>query len=214
MELSIDTIIVLLILTNLKLIGSSRLSACIRVTAVQGVLFGVLPLFVGTEGITMRVMLLSGLTVVVKGIVFPWLLMRTLCAADVKREMEPFVGYTASLLVGVGLLALSMWMGGRLPLPIPAKSPLVVPLALFTIMIGLFAVISRRKALTQVLGYLAMENGIYGFGLAFAHKEAFLIELGILLDVFMAVFVMGITIFHINREFDHIDTDLLSTLKD
>jgi hydrogenase-4 component E len=59
-------------------------------------------------------------------------------------------------------------MGGRLPLPVPAKSSLVVPLALFTSMVGLFAVISRRKALTQILGYLVMENGIYAFGLAFA----------------------------------------------
>jgi hydrogenase-4 component E len=58
-----------------------------------------------------------------------------------------------------------------------------------------------------------MENGIYAFGLAVALKEPLLVELGTLLDVFMAVFVMGIAIFHINREFDHIDTDLLSTLK-
>jgi hydrogenase-4 component E len=107
-----------------------------------------------------------------------------------------------------------MWLGGRLPLPVPAKSPLVVPLALFTTMVGLFAVVSRRKALTQVLGYLVMENGIYAFGLAFAHNEPLLIELGTLLDVFTAVFVMGITIFHINREFDHIDTDQLNTLRD
>ncbi len=214
MKLWIDGLIVLLILTNLKFLGSSRLNGCIRVVALQGVLLGVLPLFVGEGPLTLRVTLLALMTVLVKGIVFPWLLLRTLRTANVRREMEPFVGYTTSLVVGVGLLALAMWMGGRLPLPVPPKSPLVVPLALFTIMVGLFAVISRRKALTQVLGYLMMENGIYAFGLAFAHKEPLLVELGTLLDVFMGVFVMGIMIFHINREFDHIDTDLLNSLKD
>ncbi|MBF0495750.1 MAG: hydrogenase [Deltaproteobacteria bacterium] len=214
MELWIDCLIVLLILTNLKLISSSRLSACIRVVAIQGVLLGLVPLLVGSGDLTFRVILLSIVTMVVKGIVFPWLLLKALRSANVRREMEPFVGYTTSLLVGVGLLALAIWMGRQLPLPAPSKSPLVVPLALFTIMIGLFAIVSRRKALTQVLGYLVMENGIYAFGLAFAHQEPLLVELGTLLDVFMAVFIMGITIFQINREFDHIDTDRLSLLKD
>jgi hydrogenase-4 component E len=214
MALWIDTLIVVLILTNFSLLSSSRLGACIRVVAVQGVLLGVLPLFVSEGNLLLRVMVLAGITVLVKGIVFPALLLRTLRSAEVRREMEPFVGYTTSILVGLGLVALALWLGGRLPLPVPVRSPLVVPLALFTIMAGLFAVISRRKALTQVLGYLMMENGIYAFGLAFAYSEPLLIELGTLLDVFTAVFVMGIAIFHINREFDHIDTDLLNTLRD
>jgi len=214
MELWIDTLIVLLILTNLKLISSSRLSACIRVVAFQGILMGILPLLVGHDVLTLRVILLSGITVLMKGMVFPWLLLRTLHTSHARREMEPFIGYSTSMLMSVGLLALAIWMGERLPLPVLLKSPLVVPLSLFTIMVGLLAIVSRRKALSQVLGYLVMENGIYAFGLALAQKEPLLIELGTLLDVFMAVFVMGIAIFHINREFDHIDTDLLRTLRD
>ena len=213
MELWIDALIVLLILTNLKLIGSSRLSACIRIVALQGVLLGILPGLVNPDHLTLRAILLSAMTVLLKGMVFPWLLLRSMRTSSVRREMEPFIGYSTSMLVSVGLLALSMWMGGRLPLPIPLKSPLVVPLSLFTIMVGLLAIVSRKKALSQVLGYLVMENGIYAFGLALALKEPLLVELGTLLDVFMAVFVMGIAIFHINREFDHIDTDLLSALK-
>jgi hydrogenase-4 component E len=213
MELWIDALIVLLILTNLKLIGSSRLSACIRIVALQGILLGILPGLVGAGQLTIRAILLSAITIVFKGIVFPWLLLRSMRSSSVRREMEPFIGYSTSMLVSVGLLALAMWMGSQLPLPIPLKSQLVVPLSLFTIMVGLLAIVSRRKALSQVLGYLVMENGIYAFGLALALKEPLLVELGTLLDVFMAVFVMGIAIFHINREFDHIDTDLLSTLK-
>lgn len=214
MELWIDILIVLLILTNLKLMGSSRLSACIRVVALQGILLGILPLIAGHGQIPFRVMLLSAITIAVKGMVFPWLLLRALRTSNARREMEPFIGYSTSMLLSVGLIGLAIWMGGRLPLPVPLKSPLVVPLALFTIMTGLLAIISRRKAISQVLGYLVMENGIYAFGLTLAQKEPMLIELGTLLDVFMAVFVMGITIFHINREFDHIDTDLLTTLRD
>jgi hydrogenase-4 component E len=214
MKLWLDTLLVLLILTNLKLISSSRLSACIRVVALQGILLSLVPLLVGAGHLTLRIVLLAILTMTVKGVVFPWLLLKVLRTASGGREMEPFVGYTTSLLVGVGLLAISFWMGRQLPLPVPSQSSLVVPLALFNTMIGLFALVSRRKALSQVLGYLVMENGIYAFGLAFALEEPLLVELGTLLDVFMAVFIMGIMIFHINRELDHTDTDRLSILKD
>ncbi len=214
MILFTDAAIALLILTNLRLIASSRIASCIYVVALQGVLLGILPLLVATDQLTARAVMLSGVTILLKGVFFPWLLLRALHAANIFREMEPLVGYTASLLIGAALLALAMWLGGHLPLPIPAQSPLVLPLAMFNIMVGLFAIVSRRKALTQVLGYLVMENGIYAFGLAFALSEPLLVELGILLDAFMAVFVMGITIFHISREFDHMDTDRLSVLKD
>lgn len=214
MDLWIDTAIVILILTNLKLIGSSRLSASIRTVTLQGILLGVLPINVMAGNISPRVICLSVVTVFLKGIVFPWLLLRTLKAANVRREIEPLVGYTQSLVVGIGLLGLGIWLSGRLPLPVASRYSMVVPLSFFTIMIGLFTIVARRKALTQILGYLVMENGIYTFGLAFAHQAPLLVELGTLLDVFMGVFVMGITIFHINREFDHIDTDLLSSLRD
>jgi hydrogenase-4 component E len=80
-------------------------------------------------------------------------------------------------------------------------------------MSGLFLIIARKKALTQILGYLVLENGIYTFGAALTEHQPVLIELGILLDIFAAVLVMGIAIFHINREFDHIDTDKLSGLR-
>ncbi len=215
MENLVDSVMVVILLSNLMLLGSSRLAACIRIVATQGIILGLLPLLSNHGGITVRAVLLAAWSVALKGIVFPWLLTRAIRDASVRREVEPFVGYTTSLLLGSAALAVSIWAGLRLPLPSAAvHSSLTVPVALFTIMTGLFVICSRRKALNQVLGYLALENGIYIFGVAFAQKAPLLVELGILLDVFVAVFVMGIMIFHINREFDHIDTDLLSTLKE
>ena len=204
-----DGLLILLVLTNLRLLGTSRLVASIRVVAVQGIALGILPLVSGY----LHVPLVAIVSIILKGIVFPWLLMRSLRETKMLRELQPFVGYTASLLVGVLLLAAALWMSTRLPFELPAGSSLLVPAALFTIMVGLFMIVSRRTAITQVLGYLSMENGIYAFGMAFSAQEALLVEMGILLDAFMAVFVMGIAIFHINREFDHIEVDQLDTLK-
>jgi hydrogenase-4 component E len=152
-------------------------------------------------------------------VVFPRLLYRAEQTAGVKHEFQPLIGYSLSILLGVMLLALSLWVGSSLHLPGYAAgqemtSKLVVPVALFTIMTGLLLIITRNKALTQVLGYLVLENGIYIVGVSLVREQPLLVEMGILLDVFVAVFVMGIMIFHISREFDHMDVDQLSVLKD
>ena len=215
MSVLIESALVFLLLANLVLLGASRLALGIRTLALQGLALGLLPvLLAGSEAFTARVILLAAVSLTLKGVVFPRLLFRTLRAAGVRHEVEPSVGYAASLLVGVLTLGLSLWLGTRLSTSLPVASPLLLPTALATALTGLFLIVSRQKALTQVMGYLGMENGIYLFGLAVARDEPFLVELGVLLDLLVGVFVMGIAVFHISREFDHIDVDQLSALKD
>lgn len=213
MNNAVNIIMISLVLTNLMLLGLSRLGACIRTVAIQGVVLGLLPLLLNDRMLDLHLITFSVVIITLKGIVFPLMLNKTLRELNTQREIEPFIGYGISIIAGTVTLVLCMWLGSRLPLPEPAMSSLIVPAAFFTIMSGLFLIISRKKALTQVLGYLVMENGIYVFGMALVDKQPVLVELGILLDVFVAVFVMGIAIFHINREFNHIDTDKLSGLR-
>jgi hydrogenase-4 component E len=198
---------VCLALSNLMLVGSSRIGVCIRFVALQGVLLGLLPL-------TLHHWFLAAASIAIKGTVFPWLLFRAMREANVRREVEPYVGFSSSLLIGVAALGVSSWLATRLPSPLPAISPLILPVALFTMITGLFLIVSRRQALTQVIGYLALENGVFAFGLGLVREAPVIVEMGILLDIFVAVFVMGITIFHISREFDQIDTEQLTSLKD
>ena len=112
----------------------------------------------------------------------------------------------------LSLLA-AFWLDSRFVPPVATTSPLVVPVAFALMMMGLFLLVARKTAVNQVLGYLVLENGIYTFGFAIARDIPLLVELGVLMDVFVAVFVMGIAIYRINREFDHIDADQLNTLK-
>ena len=211
----LEIVLVLLILTNLHLLGSSRLSACIRTVAIQALLLGAIPLLAhaGNVGL-LRLLLLTLVSTLIKAGVLPWMLRRAGREAGVQTEVEPIIGFTTSLVLGLGLLAAALHVGNRLPMPGVEGTNFLVPVALFTMMVGMLLIVGRRKAIMQALGYLAMENGIYAFGLAFAVEEPLLVEMGVLLDVFVAVFVMGIAIHHISREFDHIDTDRLSALKD
>ncbi len=208
-----DLILILVVLTNLKLLASSRLGACIRMTAAQGILLGLLPLLVHAHTAPVRVVGLALGSIALKGLVFPWLLFRALREAEVSREVEPYVGYVTSILVGVLALGVSFWLGARLPLSAAATSSLFVSAALFSILAGLFLIVGRKRAVNQVLGFLVLENGIYTFGVGTIAGPPFLVELGVLLDAFVAVFVMGIAVYHINREFDHIDADRLDRLK-
>jgi hydrogenase-4 component E len=211
MSTSIDYIMILLTLTNLMILGTSRLNTCIRIIATQGIALGFLPLLVHSFSIDL--LLFAIVTVTVKGVVFPYMLWRTLGQLNVSRQEDPYIGYGVSIISGPLVLAFALWTSSRLPLPPEMNSTMVVPIAMFTFFVGLFLIISRKKALTQVIGYIVLENGIYAFGIPIAHNQPLLIELGILLDVFVGVFVMGIIVFHISRQFDHIDTDQLSVLR-
>ena len=209
-----DALMIALILTNLALLGSGRLGAWVRVVAAQGIMLGLLPLLAGHGASVYRIAILIVGGMVIRGMVFPYLLWRMLYSADVRREVEPFVGYTFSLLYGIFAVAVSIWFSSRLGLVRPALSLLTGPVAIFTILVGLFLVMSRKKAISQVLGYLVIENGIYVLGIWMVVEIPMLVELGVLLDAFVAVFVMGIATYHIRREFDHIDVDQLDSLKD
>jgi hydrogenase-4 component E len=206
-----EFIMIFLTLANLIILTTSRLSACIRIIACQGILLGILPLAGGNADIGL--LIFAVIATSVKGIIFPWMLLRTLSRLNIHREIEPYVGYGLSLFIGLGAIVFSWWISSSLSLPGMTEATTVVPVSLFTLFVGMFLIISRKTALTQVIGYLILENGIYTFGVALAQKQPLFVELAILLDAFVAVFVMGITIFHISMEFDHIDTDRLSRLR-
>jgi len=208
-----EFIIVFIILINLALSVTGSLSACIKLVALQGVVAGVLPLMAGHGGPQGRAVAFAAVIILLKGAVFPWLMMRARDSSGASKDVEPLISYPASIMLCLGAFIASSWMGTRLPLP-EAGVAWIVPASLATIFTGFLLITTRRKAITQVLGYLVIENGIYIFGLALFVEQPMMVELAILLDVFVAVFVMGIAIFHISREFDHIDTAELSELSD
>jgi hydrogenase-4 component E len=207
-----DLLLLLVVLTDFWVLGTTRLSSTIRAAACQGALLAALPIALH-PGLSIHILGLGVGTLVVKSIVLPTLLHRAIREASVRREVEPLIGFTASLCLGAVAVALSFAIAQRLPLP-ESQTALLVPVALATLIVGLIVLTTRSKALTQVVGYLILENGIYVFGLSQAERVPFLVDLGVLLDVFVGVFIMGIVVFHINREFDSLSSAHLTELKD
>jgi hydrogenase-4 component E len=207
-----EVLLLSVILTNFVVLGTTRLSTCIRAVAVQGLLLGVMPVVLH-PGAGLSLFGLAIGTVIVKAVILPWFLLWAIREASVRREIEPLIGYITSLLLGAVAVAIAFAIAQRLPLPQQEQS-LLVPVAMSTVIIGLLVLTTRAKAVTQVVGYLMLENGIYAFGLTLAELVPLLVEMGVLLDVFVGVFVMGIVVFHINREFDSLSSAHLTELKD
>jgi hydrogenase-4 component E len=210
-----DMAFVLVVVLDLFLLAASRLNAAIRAVALQGALLSLLALLLASTRHDLgHVLLLSGGAFAIKALLIPWLMFRAIREAAIRREVEPIVGYVPSMILGGAGVVLSFALSRSLPLPTPEMHPYLVPTALATVWTGLLLVVSRRKAVTQVLGFLVLENGVFVFGLLLSDFMPVMVEAGVLLDLLAAVFVMGIVMFHINREFASLDTDALSSLRD
>ena len=198
---------------NLVALGSSRLPSIIRATALQGVLLGVMPLLLEHD-LDWRVAAVALATAIGKGVVIPGLLRRAMRAAHIEREIEPYIGFVPCLLLGAGGTIAAVAVARQLPLlPEHARS-LLVPGALASILTGFVLLIGRVKAISQVCGYLIFENGIYLFGLLLISSTPLLVEAGVLLDLTVGIFVIGIIVDRIQRAFDSLDTRKLTALRE
>jgi hydrogenase-4 component E len=209
----LDPLLILALTLNFAALGVSRIRAAIQVVALQGFLLGLLPLIVHPET-GLRAILLVLAIIALKGFVIPGLLYRAMREANITYEIHPAINYMTSLLLGALGTGLALVFSSTLPLAEEHTDLLIVPASLATVWTGFLLLTTRRKAITQVVGYLFLENGIFLFGLLLLEAMPFLVEIGVLLDLFTGVFVMGIIIHHINREFASLSTENLAELKE
>jgi hydrogenase-4 component E len=198
---------------NLLALGSNRLPTIIWAMAVQGVALGVMPILIEPD-FNWHLALVVVATIAGKGFVIPGLLRRAMRTANIDREIEPFIGFVPSLLLGAGGTIAAVALARMLPLLPEHAGSLFVPGALASVLTGFVLLIGRAKAISQVCGYLILENGIYLFGLLLIRAMPLLVEAGILLDITVAVFVIGIIVDRIQRAFDSLDTRKLTALRE
>jgi len=208
-----EPLLVVLILLNLYQLGTSRLRSVIGASALQGVALGFLAITAHGE-LSLITVAASLLAVIVKAILIPRLLYKAMRDAAIQREVEPSIGYVASLLLGAAGTCLSVAFARSLPVIDVHRESLLMPASFATVLTGFIILTTRRKAITQVVGYLALENGIFTMGLALLAAMPFVVELGILLDLVVGIFVFGIIVNHISREFASTDVDQLTKLQD
>jgi hydrogenase-4 component E len=168
-------------------------------------------------GIANTIAYFDSATLLFKAILLPVILRRLVMRIGIRQEIEPFVNVPVSVIVS-GLLTLLAYVVAE-PLqsrPATAAAGLgrnTLPVAIALFLIGFFMMINRRKALTQVLALLSLENGLFLAAISLTYGMPMIVELGIFFDVLVAVMILAILVFRIRETFDSMDVSRLSRLR-
>jgi len=202
-----------MLLTALIVLWRKGLPAYITAYRWQSWLLGVLTAVVGYFGRDAALYWVAALLILLKGVAIPVLLHATERRFGPQRELQPYVNTGTSLLVA-GLLVLFAYVLARPWMAItklPTRAGL--PLAMALLFVSLFIVVSRKKAVTQVVGFLMLENSIALLAVVGTYGVPLLVEIGVFLDALMGFLVMQIFIYHIHETFETIDVEQLTRLK-
>jgi hydrogenase-4 component E len=209
-----DVLVILFGLTMLYISATGMLGSYVRMLAAQGILLFIIAL-VNTNKINFAGFLFVAVeTLLLKAILIPWFLNKTIRDNEMIREAEPNIPTFFSLLIvslifafGFVLASWSIRMGNSL-------IPLQFGVSISTMITGMFIIITRKKLITQVMGYMIIENGIFLLTLSAAKEMPVIVSLGVSLDIFMGVLMAGLFINRIKSTFEDHDSDTLTSLKD
>jgi len=203
----------LLLVASFGMIAAPQIMASVRAYAIHSFLLAMITVLVALAGHVEHLLISAGLTVVLKTIVIPRVFSRMIHRLGVRREVESYVNVPFLLLISIFLLFVSFYVTSGLRGLEPVFSREFVPIAIFTVFFGMLVMISVKKAMTQVLGLLLIENGLFLLGITMTFGMPLLVELGISFDILVAVFIMGIFMLKIRGAFEGIDMDDLTGLK-
>lgn len=209
--MGLELALIFIILLGVIILGNNRLGSIIQLYALQSFVLCATPLLIYPG---MHAAAIAAGALILKVILMPSLLFWAIRHVSIRREVQPLIGYGKTVLLGGFLIGMAFFISSKLDLPPEKAARLLVPAAFSIVMIGFLLLVSRFKAITQVIGYLIMENGIFLFALLLLEKTPLLVEMGILLDIFVGVLVMGVVINHINQEFGSASTLNLTNLRD
>jgi hydrogenase-4 component E len=204
----------LILLTAFAMLAQRRVYALLHLFAWQGFFLSVSTAIVGFAAKTHHLYISSILTLAVKVILLPYILHVLVRKLRIRKEVESVVNVPTMMLLGIALVILSY----HLTAPIRELSTLItrstLAVALATVLLGLLMMITRRHAVTQIIGFLAMENGLFFAATSATYGMPLVVELGVALDILIAAFIFGIFFFHINTTFDSLDVEQMARLKE
>jgi hydrogenase-4 component E len=204
----------LLLVSGVLLLGCRRLESKVQVYRVQSLLLSLLTLFTGLIVHSRHTFGIAGLSFIVKCVIIPWILLRVIQKVQMKREVESYVSLPTSMLIGGLLILLSYYLIPSLP-PAPGGMVFdpVLKAGISLVLMGLFVMISRKKAFTQILGLYVMDNGIFCLTTATIFEMPLIIEMGIVFELLLGALVMGILVYRIKQSFDTVNVVHLKNLR-
>jgi hydrogenase-4 component E len=202
-----------MLVTAYLMVGQKALFVAIRLYGAQSLLLAVVAVAMALTEHRPHLFASAGLTLALKGVLIPWFLMRVIDRIGIHREIEPYVNIPSSLLICLGLTVVGYRVGAGVADGERGVTHHVVGVALSMLLMGLFLMASRRKAVTQILALLSVENAVFLVALGATSGMPLVVELGISFDVIVAVLVLGILVHRIVDRFESMDVSRLSRLK-
>jgi hydrogenase-4 membrane subunit HyfE len=208
----IDIVGALLLCTMLLILASGQLFRAIYAVAAQAVFLAIAGAVLGAATGNPDLWIIAGITVVVKAILLPWLLIWVVRKLQIPREIEPVVPINVTLTMAAGIVVLAYHLSASLGAVRQAITGNALPVGVALILLGVLVMASRRKALVQMIGLFASENGIFFTAMAVSQGMPLIIEIGVILDVVLLALVMGILVLRVRSS---VDTDIadLESLK-
>ncbi|MGH7220658.1 MAG: hydrogenase [Nitrospiraceae bacterium] len=210
----VDLCSALLLLTCFAIVAQRRLSACVDLFALQSAFLAATAALVAFLTGIHHIYIAAGLTVIIKVFVIPRILKKVVARLNVTRELVMNINVPSGLLICGGLVMLAFFITQPI---IPLGFQLTrdsLAIALAIVLIGFFTMIARKKAVTQVMGFLVMENGLFLGASAAAYGMPLIVELGVFFDVLVGVLIVGIYAHQLQDAFDSVDTSKLTILKE
>jgi hydrogenase-4 component E len=202
-----------MLVTAYLMVGQKALFTAIRLYGLQSLLLGAAAIAMGLAQGRRHLFVSAALTIALKGIAIPWFLMRVIDRIGIHREIEPILNVPSSLLVCLGLTVVGYRVSTGLAEGAAGAAHHVIGAALSMLLMGLFLMVTRRKAVTQILALLTVENAVFLVALGATTGMPLIVELGISFDVVMAVLVLGVLVHRIVDRFESMDVSRLSKLK-
>ena len=195
------------------MVAEKALFTTIRLYGAQSWLLGIVATTTALSEGRSELFVMAVLTIALKGMLIPWFLMRVIDRIGIRREVEPFLNVPASLMVCVGLTVVGYRVSTGFPVGAHGVSHHLIGVALSMLLIGLFLMVTRKKAITQILALLTVENAVFLVALGVTSGMPLVVELGISFDVILAVLILGILVHRIVGRFESMDVSRLSKLK-
>lgn len=190
------------------------LRALTSVLALQGVALAILAAVLAAHDGAVGLGVVAGVILATKGLVIPRLLIRVVRADPGSRETAPLVNVPASLVTAAALVVVSYLVAGRLSALAPDALTRLAPLGLATVLVGFFVLVTRKKAVSQIVGLLLVDNGVALVAFLLTAGVPLLVELGTSLDVLLVVVVLHVLATTMRNRFGHVDLDQLRELHD
>jgi hydrogenase-4 component E len=210
----LNTFAALLLLTSFAMLSQRRVVTMVNLLAVQGVLLGLATLLLAWRTGNGHLYVSAAVTLALKALFLPWLLHRLIRRLGVYWDSEPLLNIAVTMLAGLLVVIFAFGLAQPIAELATTSTRSSIGIAVAVVLLAFLTMITRRKAISQVVGFLSMENGLFFGAMSATYGMPMIVELGVALDVLVAMLVLGVFFFQIREQFDSLDLHHLESLKE